>query len=87
MAGPTAPIRFRATGRSAQSRVSRKLRLGVPRNGQLIFFGDSAAEKAYGEALARWTRSAPRWSNSISSRFMRPRGCSMKGRGSPSAIS
>jgi len=32
-----------------------KLRLGVPRNGQLIFFGDRAAEKAYGEALARWT--------------------------------
>ena len=32
-----------------------KLRLGVPRNGQLIFFGDKASEKAYGEALARWT--------------------------------
>ena len=32
-----------------------KLRLGVPRNGQLIFFGDRAAEKAYGEALERWT--------------------------------
>ena len=32
-----------------------QLRLGVPRNGQLIFFGDSAAEKAYGEALERWT--------------------------------
>jgi allophanate hydrolase len=27
----------------------------VPRNGQLIFFGDKASEKAYGEALARWT--------------------------------
>jgi allophanate hydrolase len=31
------------------------LRLGVPRDGQLIFFGDKAAEQAYGEALARWT--------------------------------
>src|SRR5260221_2169245 len=31
------------------------LRLGVPRNGQLIFFGDKAAEKAYGDALTRWT--------------------------------
>jgi allophanate hydrolase len=32
-----------------------KLRLGVPRNGQLIFFGDRHAEKAYGEALQRWS--------------------------------
>ena len=32
-----------------------KLRLGVPRNGQLIFFGDTASEKAYGAALERWT--------------------------------
>jgi allophanate hydrolase len=32
-----------------------KLRLGVPRDGQLIFFGDRAAEQAHGEALARWT--------------------------------
>jgi allophanate hydrolase len=31
------------------------LRLGIPRNGQLIFFGDRASEQAYGEALARWT--------------------------------
>ncbi len=31
------------------------LRLGVPRSGQLIFFGDKAAEAAYGEALQRWT--------------------------------
>jgi allophanate hydrolase len=31
------------------------LRLGVPRDGQLIFFGDKAAEKAYGDALKRWT--------------------------------
>jgi allophanate hydrolase len=32
-----------------------ELRLGVPRQGQLIFFGDKAAEKAYGDAVARWT--------------------------------
>ena len=30
------------------------LRLGVPRPGQLIFFGDKVAEKAYGDAIARW---------------------------------
>jgi allophanate hydrolase len=29
-------------------------RLGVPREAQLIFFGDKAAEAAYGEALKRW---------------------------------
>jgi allophanate hydrolase len=32
-----------------------KLRLGIPRNGQLIFFGDKHSEKAYGEALQRWS--------------------------------
>lgn len=31
------------------------IRLGVPRNGQLIFFGDKTSEAAYGEALKRWT--------------------------------
>jgi allophanate hydrolase len=31
------------------------LRLGVPHDGQLIFFGDKAAEAAYGDALKRWT--------------------------------
>ncbi|MGY8707076.1 allophanate hydrolase [Bradyrhizobium sp. 18BD] len=31
------------------------LRLGVPRNGQLIFFGDKEAEAAYADALKRWT--------------------------------
>ncbi|MEN3347955.1 MAG: allophanate hydrolase [Bradyrhizobium sp.] len=31
-----------------------KLTLGIPRDGQLIFFGDREAEKAYGEALKRW---------------------------------
>ncbi len=32
-----------------------KLRLGVPRNGQLIFFGDKHSEAAYGEAIKRWS--------------------------------
>jgi allophanate hydrolase len=32
-----------------------KLRLGTPRNGQLIFFGDKASEAAYGEAMKRWS--------------------------------
>jgi allophanate hydrolase len=31
------------------------LRLGIPRNGQLIFFGDKASEAAHGDALKRWT--------------------------------
>ena len=31
------------------------VRLGVPRKGQLIYFGDKASEAAYGEALKRWT--------------------------------
>ncbi len=32
------------------------VRLGVPRAGQLIFFGDKAAEAAYGEATARFAK-------------------------------
>jgi allophanate hydrolase len=35
--------------------VPEHLRLGVPRNGQLIYFGDKASEAAYGAALERWT--------------------------------
>jgi allophanate hydrolase len=31
-----------------------QLRLGVPRDGQLIFFGDKAQEAAYAAALKRW---------------------------------
>ena len=42
--------------------------------------------KPMARRLSAGPRSAPRWSNSISSRFMRPRGCSMRGRGSPNAI-
>jgi allophanate hydrolase len=32
-----------------------KLRLGVPRSGQLIFFGDKFSAASYGEALKRWS--------------------------------
>src|ERR1700712_3801678 len=32
-----------------------KLRLGMPRAGQVIFFGDKLSEAAYGDALKRWT--------------------------------
>jgi allophanate hydrolase len=32
-----------------------RLKLGVPRNGQLMFFGDTASEQAYVDALKRWT--------------------------------
>ncbi|MER8401969.1 allophanate hydrolase [Mesorhizobium sp. M1348] len=39
----------------AMSPFPTNLRLGVPRNGQLIFFGDSESEAAYVEALRRWT--------------------------------
>jgi len=31
------------------------LMVGVPRNGQLIFFGDKASEQAYADALKRWS--------------------------------
>jgi allophanate hydrolase len=56
MAGPDPAdpfSRYRPFG--AITPVPAGLRLGVPRNGQLIFFGDKKAEAAYAEALARWT--------------------------------
>ena len=57
MAGPDGADPYsRDRPLGAMSPFPEKLRLGVPRNGQLIFFGDRAAEKAYGEALQRWTR-------------------------------
>jgi allophanate hydrolase len=40
---------------AAMTAFPQNLRLGIPRDGQLIFFGDKAAEAAYGEALKRWT--------------------------------
>src|SRR5882672_6836791 len=56
MAGPDGADPFsRNLPLAAVTPFPEKLRLGVPRNGQLIFFGDKASEKAYGEALDRWT--------------------------------
>jgi allophanate hydrolase len=56
MAGPDGADPFsRDRPLGAVTSFPGQLRLGVPRNGQLIFFGDKASEKAYGEALKRWT--------------------------------
>jgi allophanate hydrolase len=56
MAGPDGADPFsRDRPLAAMQAFPGHLRLGVPRQGQLIFFGDKAAEKAYGDAVARWT--------------------------------
>ena len=56
MAGPDAADPFsRDRPLPAMSGFPANLRLGIPRPGQLIFFGDKLAEKAHGEALKRWT--------------------------------
>ncbi len=56
MAGPDGADPFsRSRPLATMTALPGNLRLGIPRNGQLIFFGDKASEKAYGEALQRWT--------------------------------
>jgi allophanate hydrolase len=56
MAGPDGADPFSRSRPMAQmSAFPSSLRLGVPRDGQLIFFGDRAAESAYRDALQRWT--------------------------------
>jgi allophanate hydrolase len=56
MAGPDSADPFsRSRPLTRMEEFPGHLRLGVPRNGQLIFFGDKASEKSYEEALARWT--------------------------------
>src|SRR3984957_16673174 len=56
MAGPDGADPFSRNRPLAQvTAFPANLRLGVPRDGQLIFFGDKAAEAAYGAALKRWT--------------------------------
>jgi allophanate hydrolase len=56
MAGPDGADPFSRTRPLAEvTAFPAHLRLGIPRNGQLIFFGDKAAEKAHGEALQRWS--------------------------------
>jgi allophanate hydrolase len=55
MAGPDGADPFsRNRPLAAMNAFPRQLRLGVPRSGQLIFFGDKASEKAYGDAVKRW---------------------------------
>jgi allophanate hydrolase len=56
MAGPDGADPFSRIRPLAQmSAFPTSLRLGVPRDGQLIFFGDKASEQGYRDALARWT--------------------------------
>jgi len=56
MAAPDAADPFsRDRPLQALAPLPAKLRLGVPRNGQLIFFGDKASEAAYAQALQAWT--------------------------------
>jgi len=55
MAGPDGADPFsRNRELAGVSAFPAHLRLGVPRDGQLIFFGDKAQEAAYGAALKRW---------------------------------
>jgi allophanate hydrolase len=56
MAGPDSGDPFsRNRSLGGMTALPAKLRLGIPRNGQLIFFGDRHSEKAHDEALRRWT--------------------------------
>jgi allophanate hydrolase len=56
MAGPDAADPYSRDRPLAQTGAfPAHLRLGVPRSGQLIFFGDKTAEAAFAEALQRWT--------------------------------
>ena len=56
MAGPDQADPFsRDRPLGALTHLPASLRLGVPRDGQLIFFGDKESEAAYNEALKRWT--------------------------------
>jgi len=56
MTGPDAADPFsRDHPLQALTPMPANLRLGVPRSGQLIFFGDKASEAAYADALKRWS--------------------------------
>jgi allophanate hydrolase len=56
MAGPDSADPFsRPQPLARMSAFSTSLKLGVPHDGQLIFFGDKASEAAYHDALKRWT--------------------------------
>jgi allophanate hydrolase len=56
MAGPDAADPYSRNRPLAQmGAFPTNLRLGVPHDGQLIFFGDKASETAYRDAVQRWT--------------------------------
>jgi allophanate hydrolase len=56
IAGPDAADPFsRKLSLDSMQPFRAPLRLGMPRKGQLIFFGDKVSERAYGDALDRWT--------------------------------
>ncbi|MER8652880.1 allophanate hydrolase [Mesorhizobium sp. M1121] len=56
MAGPDVADPFsRDRPLGAVTPLPSNLRLGVPRRGQLIFFGDKESEAAFEDALRRWT--------------------------------
>jgi allophanate hydrolase len=56
MAGPDGADPFsRSRPLAEMTAFPTQLRLGIPRRGQLIFFGDHDSEKAYVKALTRWT--------------------------------
>ena len=56
MAGPDTADPFSRDRPLAEMRaLPARLRLGIPRDGQLIFFGDKHSEHAYAEAIKRWT--------------------------------
>jgi allophanate hydrolase len=56
MAGPDEADPYsRSRPLSEMTTFPNQFRLGVPHDGQLIFFGDKLSEKAYGDALKRWT--------------------------------
>jgi allophanate hydrolase len=55
MAAPDASDAFsQARPLAAMSSFPERLRLGVPKNGQLLFFGDAVNEAAYDDAIKRW---------------------------------
>src|SRR5712671_3015064 len=55
MAGPDGADPYsRDRPLAGMSAFPASLKLGIPRHGQLIFFGDKASEKAYGQAVNRW---------------------------------
>jgi len=62
------------------------LRLGVPRNGQLIFFGDKASEKSLPRRAQRWTALGATLVEFDLEPFYETARCSMRTVGSRSAI-